>query len=232
VSPNAEALAAFEGFELALKQVLPGEIGFRRIKIEMPEVVLETDTGRFPLESSSGGIGAIIDLVWQIYIFTLTAPGRQFTLLIDEPENHLHPSLQRELLPSLTKAFPLAQIIVTTHSPFIVSAEPSASVYTLEFARDPDAPLADTRRAVVAHSLNAVDRNGTANEVLRSALGVEVTSPIWVERSLEQIEQAIASSGHEIDMATIEQIRVQLEAIGLDEYFPQLLASVIERKNR
>ena len=38
-------------------------------------------------------------------------------VLIDEIELHLHPGLQRTILPRLRKAFPKAQLIVTTHSP-------------------------------------------------------------------------------------------------------------------
>ncbi len=38
-------------------------------------------------------------------------------VLIDEIELHLHPGLQRVILPRLQKVFPQAQFIVTTHSP-------------------------------------------------------------------------------------------------------------------
>ena len=43
-------------------------------------------------------------------------------LLIDEAENHLHPKLQKKFLVDILEIFPKLQIIVTTHSPFIVSS--------------------------------------------------------------------------------------------------------------
>lgn len=44
------------------------------------------------------------------------------TLILDEPENHLHPAWQRRVLPAVQKLFPKAQMFVVTHSPFVVSS--------------------------------------------------------------------------------------------------------------
>lgn len=44
------------------------------------------------------------------------------TLILDEPENHLHPAWQRRVLPAVQKLFPRAQMFVVTHSPFVVSS--------------------------------------------------------------------------------------------------------------
>jgi hypothetical protein len=43
-------------------------------------------------------------------------------VLIDEIDLHLHPSLQRVLVPRLRKALPEVQWIVTTHSPLVISS--------------------------------------------------------------------------------------------------------------
>ena len=50
-------------------------------------------------------------------------------LLIDEAENHLHPKWQKVFQKNLLKIFPKLQIIVTTHSPFIVSSIENARVF-------------------------------------------------------------------------------------------------------
>lgn len=42
-------------------------------------------------------------------------------ILIDEPEQHLHPKWQRSLLPTLNHLFPNIQFVVATHSPLVVS---------------------------------------------------------------------------------------------------------------
>ena len=42
-------------------------------------------------------------------------------VIIDEIEQHLHPSWQRQILKKLHKTFPNIQFIITTHSPIIIS---------------------------------------------------------------------------------------------------------------
>lgn len=48
--------------------------------------------------------------------------GKPMVILIDEPETHLHPAWQRQVLPVVQKLFRNAQIFVATHSPFVVSS--------------------------------------------------------------------------------------------------------------
>ena len=50
-------------------------------------------------------------------------------LLIDEAENHLHPKWQKVFLKNIIELFPNLQIIVTTHSPFIVSSIKHSRIY-------------------------------------------------------------------------------------------------------
>lgn len=57
-------------------------------------------------------------------------------LLIDEAENHLHPKWQKTFLNDILEIFPNLQIIVTTHSPFIVSSVENARVYVCESRTD------------------------------------------------------------------------------------------------
>lgn len=73
-------------------------------------MVLETNSGDFLLDAVSGGIGAILDLAWQIYMYD-GDKYEPYIVLIDEAENHLHASMQRRLMPSLLQAFPNAQFI-------------------------------------------------------------------------------------------------------------------------
>lgn len=57
-------------------------------------------------------------------------------LLIDEAENHLHPKWQKTFLNSILDIFPNLQIIVTTHSPFIVSSVKNARIYVCRSEKD------------------------------------------------------------------------------------------------
>jgi len=53
-------------------------------------------------------------------------------LLLDEVDAHLHPLWQRRLLPAMREALPDVQIIVTSHSPFVISSCPEARVHVFE----------------------------------------------------------------------------------------------------
>jgi len=57
---------------------------------------------------------------------------RPGVLLLDEVDAHLHPLWQRKLLPAMREALPDVQIIVTSHSPFVISSCPGARVHVLE----------------------------------------------------------------------------------------------------
>lgn len=58
----------------------------------------------------------------------LKAPG---ILLIDEIELHLHPRWQQEVIPSLRRAFPNTQLVVTTHSPQVLSTVERSEIHVL-----------------------------------------------------------------------------------------------------
>lgn len=56
---------------------------------------------------------------------------REFLLLLDEVDIHLHPAWQRKVLPIVQQMFPKAQIIASTHSPFVVASAVDARIITL-----------------------------------------------------------------------------------------------------
>ena len=85
-------------------------------------------------------------------------------LLIDEIENHLHPTWQRRVIPALLDTFKGLQIFATTHSPFVVAGLKAGQVHLLN--RDAD--------GVVTASTNTEDIVGwTADEILRTMMGVD-----------------------------------------------------------
>ena len=51
-------------------------------------------------------------------------------LLADEVENHMHPLWQKKILGIIRGMFPNVQIILTTHSPFVVASMDGAKIYT------------------------------------------------------------------------------------------------------
>lgn len=211
VNSDSEAYSVFLGFIEILKLLLPPTLGFIELNIRDGEIILITETGEFLLDAVSGGIGSIIDLAWQIYMYN-KGKEENFVVLIDEIENHLHPSLQRRILPSLLKAFPSAQFIVSTHSPFIVNSVKESKVYALKY---------NNNKLVFSHLLDFKNKAGNASEILREVLGVPVTMPIWVEEKLNNITDKFR--GVELTVERYNELKNELESVGLSDHLPQAL---------
>lgn len=176
VQGNEEYRDLFLGFQDILRIVLPKSLRFERLEVRMPDVVLVTGTGEFPLSSMSGGVNSLFGIAWQIHMYG--ADKDSCTVILDEPENHLHPSMQRSLLPDLANAFPKYKFIVATHSPFIVTSNPEANVYGLIY---------NESNRIVSEHLGKADLAGSPDKVLREILDVPTTLPIWVENKISEI---------------------------------------------
>lgn len=188
--------------------MLPKEIGFQKLEIRLPEVVLITRTGEFSLDAMSGGINALFGIAWQIHTYGATAD--KCTVTVDEPENHLHPSMQRSILPSLAQAFPRYRFIVATHSPFIVSSFPEASVYGLVF---------NDEGQVASQQLELSDLAGTPNRVLREILDVPSNLPVWVE---DRVAAILRDTQHPDPEQRARMIMAALREIGLADSIPEM----------
>lgn len=233
--PRSNQLAAFNGFIDVLKRVIPPEIGFQGIEIEPPDILIKTETGTFIIDSCSGGLLTMIEIAALIYTCSLRdeVAKNRFVVTFDEPENHLHPSLQRSLLPTLVAAFPDVQFIVATHSPFVVSSLKESAVYVLRYtdsekslsAKD---MLPAANRRIESLKLESFDRSGNASDILREVLGVAVTLPQWVEAELDSIVNKYQKSP--LNEGTIAALRSDIKAAGLEDMFSEALTRVGDKK--
>jgi hypothetical protein len=215
---DPESQQIFEEFQDVLRRMLPPKLGFKNLRIRVPEVVLETETGPFSIDALSGGMAAIIDLAWQVFMYQPS--GKEFVVTLDEPENHLHPELQRRVLTDLVNAFPTVQFIVATHSPFIVGSVPQSNVYVLDY---------DETGKVNSALLDTVNRAGSANEILREVLGLEYTMPVWVETELEGLVRRY--SDLPFTNETVASLRRDMAALGLAKHVPHTIAKLAEKKD-
>ncbi|WIW43864.1 AAA family ATPase [Bradyrhizobium sp. 62B] len=222
VQRNSTIAELFDGFKGVLKKMLPPSIGFKDINVRIPDVVIVTETGDFILDAASGGLLSLFDLAWQIYLYA--HDKSEFVVTIDEPENHLHPSMQRALMGRLLEAFPNAQFIIATHSPFMVSSVRDSFVYVLGYNPNDVVNESGINSRVSSLKLDAANKAGTASEILRDVLGVPVTLPEWAESDLRQI-----ASEFKIQMLTSDEIarlRQRLDDAGLGEYYPDALRQI------
>ena len=92
----------------------------------------------FDFNTLSSGYSAILDIVVDLIMRMEKKSNRKFEynmpgiVLIDEIETHLHLELQKNIMSLLTTIFPNIQVIVTTHSPFILNSLDNVVIYDLE----------------------------------------------------------------------------------------------------
>ncbi|EPJ7321552.1 AAA family ATPase, partial [Enterobacter asburiae] len=210
----------FEGFCAVLRLVLPESLGFDTIEVRDYEIVFSCNGGEdeFLLETASGGISALIDIAWQIFMFDTDAK-EPFAVVIDEVENHLHPSMQRNLLPNLLAAFPHAKFIVSTHSPLIVTSVEEANVYALRY---------NSSKKISSHLLDFRSEVMNAVDILDEVLGVSTTIPAWAIGKLTLILQK--HNGQDPTPESLEELRSELIQAGLGRLLPQAIGAIAEAR--
>jgi len=227
ISPNIEAQSGFNGFIKVLKKLLPPTLGFQTLDVRSPDLVLVTESGEFLIDAASGGISSLIDLAFRIHLFSLF--NKKFVVTIDEPENHLHPSLQRNLLSRLINAFPDAQFIVASHSPFMVTSVRDSNVYVLRYENQTidqsnKLGLSKIKTRVVSELLDVKNKAGSADEILRDVLGVPSTMPEWVGDEIETIVTKFKNKKMTPDL--LKELRTTMSEIGFSEYYLEALSKV------
>ena len=155
-------------------------------------------------------------------------------LLIDEIENHLHPTWQRRVIPALLEHFPQLQIFATTHSPFVVAGLKAGQVHLLK--RDENGRVTAT-----TNTKNVI--GWTADEILRTIMGVDdptddVTAA--AARELRQLRNEGPRSTQEAEEQRQQQIRELRQYVDRDllaggpmeaqrELFEQQFAAALEK---
>lgn len=213
VEANPEAMRLYEGFQNVLREVLPPELGFEQLAVRgSSEVVFVTKYGEFLLDAVSGGVGALLVLAWQLFMFANTTDSG-YTVVIDEPENHLHPKMQRTLLPDLLRAFPKVTFVVATHSPLIVGSVRESNIYALSFEYG----------GVKSVQLDLERRAASATEILQDVLGVPVTLPVWAESEIASISDRYSHMRMTED--TLTSLRSELTRLGLERWVPDVIVN-------
>ena len=174
----------------------------------------------FSFSELSSGYAAILDIVTDLMLRMEKYRGNLYDVpgivLIDEVDVHLHLSLQKSIMPILTKLFPKIQFIVTTHSPYVVGSVENAINYDLErqeaienlsgYSAD---ELAEMYFDVGAYSKTIVEK------LKRYAYLVDKTDPTDEERAeraalqqkLQEADSKVATSEIRAEFRAIESRR-------------------------
>jgi predicted ATP-binding protein involved in virulence len=159
---------------------------------------------------------------------------RRVVVLVDEPETHLHPRWQRQLVPSVLGALteltkprkPEMQIIVATHAPLVLaSLEPIFDVKRDElFLLD----VNDVGRVVVRTGAWA-KQGDAANWLVSEVFGLEQARSAEAERAIEAAEAFMRDDKKNLpkDLKTQAAIHEELKRLlpAHDAFWPRWLVS-------
>ncbi len=121
------------------------EVKFLRVEEDANGLypVFKTPDGELPLNCLSQGTQSIIQWLAHIvlnyadyYDFPKDLENKPGLIIIDEIDNHLHPSWQQRIIPALTKHFPNLQLFLSAHSPLIVAGLKAGQAHLLRRKED------------------------------------------------------------------------------------------------
>ena len=166
------------------------------------QLVMHHDTlGTMPVDMLSDGVRNVIamvaDLAFRAYKLNPhlgTEAARQTTgiALIDEVDMFLHPSWQQTILGSLRAAFPRLQLIVTTHSPQVLTSVDASCIRKLVPSICPD--TGQSRVSVVA--VTQQTRGVASADVLAGIMGVDPVPDVVEARQLSAYHALIQQNLH------------------------------------
>ncbi len=81
-------------------------------------VASNTDVGIIKLNTLGSGYEMFFSILWAIY--RSLSDKKDLIILLDEPELHLHPNLQKDLISLLSGVSSKVQVIISTHSPLFI----------------------------------------------------------------------------------------------------------------
>ena len=168
------------------------------------------------LHEMSGGYSSFINIYMELLAQLGSTDvvidcGKSAIAMIDGVETHLHIEMQKKVLPFLANKFPNVQFIVTTHSPFVLMSTRDTLVYDL----GKDEPF-------------SISQAKSQNDILREYLGVPTTMPVWAEKRMAGIQNKYLN--REPDNISLAELKKELTAAGLEEYFPDTTAMILETK--
>lgn len=111
----------------------------------------------------------------------------------------------------------LADSIVATHNPFIISSVESSLIYVLNYTKD---------NKIGSTLLDNVTKAASSNEILREVLGISSTYPLWASSKIDILVRDTIAKG--ISEESLSDFRNQMEKFGFSNVIPTALNQLFE----
>lgn len=194
----------FEEITSLLRDLLPRDARFLGT-MEDDEYLFEHCGTPVPLGALSDGyrayIGWVSDLLYNISLGArqgIALRDARGVVLVDEIDLHLHPEWQREVVPTIARALPNLQFVLTTHSPIVAGTLTAKNIFLLEM----DGAGASTIRQLTEpiHGLNA-------DQILISSyFNLETTRASETVDELQQLSEKAMEGDSDAALAFLKKL--------------------------
>jgi predicted ATP-binding protein involved in virulence len=215
--------AAVENVQKAINHVVEPVTGWKNLQYRRSAkaLVMQHDNhGYMPLEMLSDGVRNTVAMVADIAFRCVRLNPQDGTdaikkahgvVLIDEVDMFLHPAWQQQVIGSLQRAFPNLQLIVTTHSPQVLTTVPRESIRKFVISENGEA-----RAEIPIMKSYGMESQST----LQGIMDVDPQPPIAERADLEKLTTLIESGQYQSFQA--KDLMEKL-ADKLGDQHPQLL---------
>ena len=159
------------------------------------QITVTTPDGDVPMDSVSQGtssvfgwLGILLQRLYEIHRNSDEPEKQSALVLVDEIDAHMHPSWQRSVIEAFKRLFPKVQLIVTTHSPLVVSGLLKSEIYILGRV------TSDGSSNIVAERPKSDPRGWYSDMVLTSDLfKLETTLPPQIADAVKRYTELASS---------------------------------------
>ena len=190
-----------------------------------------------PLHSWADGYRVTLNWILDIYAWAMKCEGSidekgkvHGLLLVDEIEQHLHPTMQRGIFKSLKDLFPKLQIVASTHSPLVVLGVDSKEIVSLHLeergitsAQLDDYYSASVEDLLTAEELFSTPPHSIEVEIIRHEYNELLTKTQLSANEQEKLrllgEQLVGLRilSHQRDSETLERLEARLQELENDQ---------------
>jgi predicted ATP-binding protein involved in virulence len=142
-------------------------------------------------------------------------------VLIDEVDMHLHPSWQQVILKGLREAFPRLQLIVTTHSPQVLSTVKKENIRVLG---------RNSSGTFIAEPPFAMTYGEPSGDVLHSVMMVDPQPPVVEKPDLQRLTELVDQGAYASEEAQ-NLMQTLTVALGAQHHQLQRLQRNIQRQS-
>jgi len=228
----------FKRFLDSVSKLIEGFSGFRRINEDqkMRLGFETTDKDELPFESLGSGIQQVVKLMWMCKSSEdeFESSIDKLVICIDEPELHLHPTLQRMFIQHICQSTK-AQYLIATHSPTILNASPTETQifrFWLDDKAKTNVTRIDTNQQIFAA---CADIGCKASDILQANCIVWVEGPSdviylrhWIKKHDPELQEGFHFSLMFYGGSNIAQIAIEDDDSFEESYKEESLKQLIE----